>query len=240
MKRFFCNQKITDNIILDADEFLHITKVMRMSVGDNICLFNGDGYFYDYQITKIDKNSLNAKLTNKYLSQNTTKHDLTVFQGIVKKPDNQALIVQKMTELGIKKLVFFESEFTNTKLDNSPKPRYEKIVIESCKQSGRADMMQLENQNKFDKMLESLKKYDLVICAYENEKTSNLNDALKDFCGKNIALIIGSEGGFGSSEIQQLQDLGAKIVSLGKTVLRAETACIALASSVLCLLGEWK
>lgn len=240
MKVFFYNGKIQNSIIIDGEQFTHMTKVLRMSVGEQFFLFNGDGFFYTCKISKISKRDLEAEVLQKNESQNRLKNQITVFQGIVKKPDNQTLIIQKLCELGIQNLVFFESEYTNTKLDNVPKARFEKVVIESCKQCKRADLLCISNQPSFEKMLEQLLQFDTIIFAYENSKTGDLMSKISVCQGKKIAIVVGSEGGFSEDEVQRLEQIGAKTVSLGKTILRAETACIALASATLCLLGEWR
>ena len=240
MKIFYYNGKIGQSVKIDDEQFGHITRVLRMQVGDKFLLFNGDGNFYECQISAISKRDLIANVLDCQKSENQLKNQITVFQGIVKKPDNQTLIIQKLCELGVQNLVFFESEYTNTKLDGSPKSRFEKIVIESCKQCKRANLICVSNQPNFKNVLEQLKTFDLVIFAYENSKTGDLSDFLTKCSGKNIALVVGSEGGFSQSEVELLQNANAKTVSLGKTILRAETACIALASAALCLLGEWQ
>ena len=239
MKKFYFDGKIENEVVINDDQFTHITKVLRLPILSQIILFNGDGYFYTCQILKIEKKYLIAKVIAKTCCDNVTNNYITLFQGIVKKPDNQTLIIQKMTELGLKKVVFFESDYTNVKLDNNKNNRLEKIVIESCKQCGRADLLKIE-QSKFDGVLMQLQEYDIVLFAYENERKKNLNEILNICNNKKIALIVGSEGGFSQAEVNKLEQVGANVITLGKTILRAETAAIALASSVLCKLGEWQ
>lgn len=240
MKMFFYDGKIQDNIKIDGEQFLHMTKVLRMQMADQFVAFNGDGFFYTCQICQISKRDLMANVLQKNENKNVLKNQITVFQGIVKKPDNQSLIIQKLCELGIQNLVFFESEYTNTKLDGVPKARFEKIVVESCKQCKRASLLSIATQPSFQKMLQQLLQFDTIIFAYENDKTGDLMSVVSATCGKKIALVVGSEGGFSDAEVYALQQIGAKTISLGKTILRAETACIALASATLCLLGEWQ
>lgn len=240
MKLFYYNGKIENSVVIQDDQFLHITKVLRLVVNDKIVIFNGDGNFYHCQIGKIEKKYLVADVLSVEQCENKTKNQITLFQGIVKKPDNQALIVQKMTELGLDKVVFFQSDYTNVKLETVKNSRLDKIVVESCKQCGRAKLLQVENCNKFDTMIEKLKQYDLVIFAYENQQKISLTSALKVCSGLKIALVVGSEGGFSLEEVNKLESVNAKVVGLGKTILRAETASIALASCVLCLTGEWQ
>ena len=90
---------------------------------------------------------------------------------------------------------------------------------------------------KYKQVIECLKDYDLVLFAYENT-TNPFVDNLKDYKGKNIALIVGCEGGFSETEAEEFNKI-AKTISLGKTILRAPVACTALASAVMSGLGEW-
>jgi 16S rRNA (uracil1498-N3)-methyltransferase len=149
-----------------------------------------------------------------------------------------SLIVQKLTELGVKTFVPFESEFITSKDKFGKVHKLQEISNQSIKQCKRSIPMRVCDTLTFDKMVDSLKIYDLVIFANECEKTenlSNINISSKD----KVAVIIGSEGGFSSYEIEKLATCGAKSVSLGRRILRAETASIALSSVVMYLMGEW-
>lgn len=235
------NLEIGKSVTITGDEFLHITKVLRNKVGDTITLINGHGYDYGATISNIQKNSLTICINKKNLSNTETKNSVTVYQALVK-ADKFELITQKLTELGINQIVPFSSKFCQVKPNTTRLDRLEKISIEALKQSGRSKKVIIGNILEFNQMLEDLSKFDLVVFAYENAK-QNLSQELFHINKKplNIAIIVGSEGGFSSDEVEKLISLNnVKMVSLGSRILRAETASISLTSVIMYLLGEWK
>lgn len=244
-RKFYIESKesfnIGQEILVEGDEFLHISRVMQKKVGDEIIVINGSGYDYNCLIKTIDKKSLILKITNCNICPTETKSNIALFQALVK-GDKFELIMQKITELGVKKLVPFSSTFCQVKPNTTRLDRLEKISIEALKQCGRATKVEIESILSFNQMLESLKTYDKVIFAYENA-TNNLDKNSLTINGKlaeNVAIIVGSEGGFNESETEQISKLNnAVTISLGKRILRAETAAISLTSVIMFLLNEW-
>lgn len=231
--------EVGQTFVLTDDEFTHIVKVMRFSVCENFTLIDGYGYEYICKIEAINKKDLQAVVLEKNKAQTEAKHNVTVFQALVK-GDKFELITQKLTELGVNKIVPFESEFCQVKSNTTRLDRLEKISIEALKQCGRAKKVEIENVISFDKMLEKLTSFDKVIFAYENA-TENFGENSFDSNDQNIAIIVGSEGGFSLSEVEKLSKLqNLKTISLGKRILRAETAAISLTSVVMFLLKEWE
>ena len=231
--------QIGQTITLTDDEFVHIAKVMRFSVGEIFTLIDGFGYEYDCKIENINKKDMQAVVIQKTKAQTETNHNVTVFQALVK-GDKFELITQKLTELGVNKIVPFESKFCQVKSNTTRLDRLEKISIEALKQCGRAKKVQIEKILSFDEMLKQLESYDKVIFAYENS-TENFSAESFDKNDQNIAIVIGSEGGFSLTEMEKLkQQKNVKTVSLGKRILRAETAAISLTSVVMFLLNEWQ
>lgn len=228
-------------ILVDGDEFNHIANVLRYKVGDNISVIDGSGTDYDCKITQINKKNLVLVVEGLKDCNAEAKTNVTVFQALVK-GDKFEVIIQKLTELGIKKLVPFHSEFCQVKPNTTRLDRLEKISIEALKQCGRAKKVEIENILSFDKMIESLKDYDTIIFAYENATLSLARDMFltNNKVSKNVAIIVGSEGGFSKAEVDKLTKLNnVKMVTMGNRILRAETASIALTSVVMYLLGEW-
>ena len=97
--------------------------------------------------------------------------------------------------------------------------------------------MEVSSPMKFSAMLEEIKKYDMVVFCNEHETSRPLRTLFEGFCG-SVAIIVGSEGGFSPNEIEKLQNAGVKSITLGKRILRAETAAIVTAGCVMMLLGE--
>lgn len=208
-----------------------------MSIGDELILVCGDEYDYSAKIVAMSKGDTSVTIVDKVDNIYNSKSDVTVFQALVK-ADNMSLIIQKLTELGVKTFIPFESEFITSKDKFGKTSKFQEVSNQSIKQCKRSIPMKVEETLTFNKMLEKLKEFDIILFANECERQDKLS-TLDIEKGKKVAIIIGSEGGFSSVEIDRLVAVGAKSISLGKRILRAETATIALASVVMFLLGEW-
>lgn len=239
MKRFYFNGNLVvgNNYKIEGVEHNHIKNVMRMNIGDDIILVCGDDYDYFAVIENMSKGTTIVKITGKEKNIYNSSSNVTVFQALVKS-DNMSLIIQKLTELGINNFVPFESSFITSKEKSGKTEKLQEISNQSIKQCKRSKPMQVSKTLSFSQMLEVLNNFDLIIFANECEKTKSLKD-INFSSDKKIAIIVGSEGGFSEDEISKLNDVGAMSVTLGKRILRAETASIALSSVVMYLMGEW-
>ena len=166
------------------------------------------------------------KFIEKTYNNANPKANIVLFQGLPK-GDKLELIIQKLNELGISKIIPFDSDFTIAKFNSSKLERLNKIAVESSKQCGRSKSLQVESCISFKQMIEEINKFQTVLFAYENERTTYLKDI--NLLG-DIAIIVGSEGGFSEKEVNALLKTNAKIVGLGNRILRCETASIAMAS----------
>lgn len=146
--------------------------------------------------------------------------------------------VAALSELGVAKFVPFISQYCAAAYGENKTERLARRALESAKQCKRAFPMEVSPILKFEKALLSVKDVPLKIMAYENETQNSLKDALKDI-GQEAVLVIGSEGGFSQSEAEYAINLGFKTVTLGKIVLKAETAAPAAAAAVMFEAGEW-
>ena len=228
LKRFKFNLEdlIGDKLYLLGQEATHAYSVMRLKVGDKLVAFCGDGKDYFCEILNINKNAVECKIEKIENNLADAKVDICVYQAMLK-ADKLELITQKITEIGIKELNLFESEFCVAKLkDNNNKiERLNKITLESSKQCGRSIPLKIDTKPNFKSMLESLKNYDLVLFAYEGQRVNKITQIQGDY--NKIAIIIGSEGGFSDNEYNELMQLkNVQCVTLGNRILRAETACI--------------
>ena len=152
-----------------------------------------------------------------------------------------SLIVQKLSELGATSLVPFESEFITSKDSKNKQGKLQEIANQSIKQCRRSIPLKVQKTLSFDEMINSLKPFDKIIFANEKETSKSLNDTLKELKETdNVAIIIGSEGGFSDKEISAISKLTNAIsISLGSRILRAETASIFLTGLVLYELKEY-
>ena len=238
-KRFFVDD-INGNIItLQGEEFEHLKRVLRLKIGDTVeCFCDGSDIFV-CKIAKISKNAAILNVESKYSCECNPKVEVAVFQALPK-GDKLELITQKLSELGVSELVLFQSRFTNLKSSMVRVERLNKIAVSAAKQCGRTSVLKISEPLKFDEMLKRLKNYNSIVFANETEKNTQKMQKNSDFTIKNgkIAIIIGSEGGFEESEIEKIKRAGGVSVSLGKRILRAETAAIALAAIVMHEVGE--
>lgn len=238
IKRFYVSMDdITDNVVtICGDEFWHLTKVLRYKVGYKIIVCNNvDGMDYLCKITLIDKDYCQAIIEDVFENECKTNVQVALFQALPK-GDKADLILQKAVELGVGDIFFFESEFVAEKKFNLD--RLYKINIEACKQCGRSRISDIYGLLTFEQMLDLLKNFDKVIICYENEKINDIKSELSNFEGQSIAVIIGSEGGFSEAEIAQCVSHGAKSVTLGKRIMRCETASIVACGIIMYELGE--
>lgn len=244
-KRFFINKTDLNNneIVLTDDEHLHLSKVLRLRVGDEVECFYDNGNILKCEILNITKQFSTLKVFDEVEIDSNPKLNLTVFQGLPKL-DKLELITQKLTEIGVSKIIPFSSSFCIAKENLNKIDRLKKIIVSACKQCGRTKLTQVENPLKFKQMVDCLKSFDIVIFANETEKNVPLKEILKKHCeaGKtlnNVAYIVGSEGGFSKEEIETLcNQENVFSVSLGNRILRTETASIVLGSLLAYELGE--
>lgn len=234
IRRFFVSENdINDGIItMKGDEFLHMTKVLRYKVGYRAFICCNDGYEHDCTITELNKGYAILKVNeSKLVDKKNIK--LTLFAGILKN-NKLDFVIQKGVELGVDKVVPFLSAYSaETKFS---KERADKIAIDAAKQCGTAYLTEVSELISFDSLVDKIKDFDTVLLAYENETNYSLKNT--KIVGKNIAIIVGPEGGFKVDEMRKIQSEGAKIITLGKRILRAETASIVVSTLVLDKLGE--
>lgn len=231
MHKFFVPACNTDenSVLIEGDDVKHIYKVLRLEVGEKININNCEGNEYIAKIEEIDKKYVRASILEKLEHNNESEINITLFQGMPKAA-KMDLIVQKGTELGVKKFVpVITKRVVVKKGSNEFKKldRWNRIALEACKQSKRSVVPTVEEPIDFQKLLKDLEDYDLIVVPYENQEgygIKKLKDDLGDKKPKNVAIIIGPEGGFEEGEISILKDMGAYIVTLGNRILRTETA----------------
>ena len=223
--------KVGDKIFLSGEENNHFSKVLRGKVGDSAEFFYDGSDLYIATAIEVGKNTSVFEIVSISPCQSNPNISVTLFQGLPKL-DKLELITQKLCEIGVIKIIPFTSKFTIAKENGGKIDRLNKISISACKQCGRTKLLKVESPIKFDKMLENLSHFDMVIFANEKEKERTLSNLiLSSKSAKNIAIIVGSEGGFSDDEIERLSTISSSI-TLGKRILRTETAPIFISSVV--------
>lgn len=228
-RRFIIENKLENDEIfqITGEEAKHIF-VLRHNVGDIIQVNDKM-----CEILSVGKSNVECKVIENAKVKGIPELKITLYQAMLK-ADKMEYVIQKAVELGVSKIVPFNSKNVIVKLDEKDKlkrvERFNKISQEASKQCGRSDIVTVENFCSFNEMLNDVLNYEKCIVAYENE-TVGLKSFLKannDI--KEIAIIIGAEGGFDELEIQALLENGCSSVSLGDRILRAETASLNLIS----------
>lgn len=230
MNRFFVdkgNINLKEMIarVDDKGDCKHIVKVLRLKEGDQIEISDKEGSEYIGEISSTNDIVELINLEKVDVSRESNLK-ITLFQGIPKS-DKMDLIVQKNVELGINEVIPVQMKRSVSKIDGkkvkSKLERWEKIAWEAAKQSKRSILPRVDRIMDFKAILDIVKDYDMFLVAYENEEQLLMKD-LKGNQMKNVAILIGPEGGIANEEIDLLIEAGAKIVSLGKRILRTETA----------------
>lgn len=248
MPKFFVkdNQVEDNKITILGDDVNHIANVLRMKVGDKIQICNTDTTEnYNVELNEFSKDSIVCKVLEKIASEAESSINLKIFQGIPKS-DKIELIIQKSTELGVKAIVPVEMERCISKINGKDEKkkieRWQKISEVAAKQSGRDIIPKIEHVIKIKEISEHVSEYDMIIVPYEKAEGYSFKDAIeelkiKDNKNLNIGIVIGPEGGYEPSEVELLQNAGAKVVTLGKRILRTETVALAMASVIMYELG---
>lgn len=235
LKRYYTPNTIEKGakIILDGEEFHHLKNVMRTNVNEHVLLFNGTDIEAEGVVLSISKNNCEIEILKTQKNKSEPTVSVTLYQAVCK-GEKLSLITQKITELGATNLVVFYSDFTDIKDKTSKLEKLEKVSISACKQCGRSSILNIDGVLSFNQMTEKLGKHEKVFVAYENANQVSLFDSLvKNNNFKDIAIIIGAEGGFSEKEIQTLEQNNVEVVTLGKRILRTETASIASVAQIL-------
>ncbi len=233
--RFFVDN-IAEEVALEGDEFRHAKKVLRLSEGSEATLLDGSGAEYAAIVAKVEKDKMLLRVLQKKASDREPKTEVYLLIGALK-GDKTELVVQKAAELGAGKIGVFSSKYCAAYMNANKLERLNRVSREAAKQCMRASAPEVIYFDSLEKALKSADRYQNKLFACEfleksERELANLNGT--------AALVVGSEGGFAEEEFENAKELGFKGVSLGKRILRAETAAISLLSVVMYGLGELK
>ncbi len=219
---------------LSGEEAAHIVHVLRMGVGDAVTLFDGSGYDYAARITEVSKGAVTLEVIDKVFSVSEPRVKITLCQAVIKS-DKFEYAVQKCTEIGVTRIVPFLAErcVKKPKSEENFVGRARRIALEACKQCGRSLVPEVTGVKRADELREYFAGA-RVLLAYEKEQHTAIKEVLRgNKTEENLVIIIGPEGGFTEAEAQGFSGEGAIQVSLGKLILRAETAGVAASAMVM-------
>ena len=208
-------------LIKEKSDCNHIQNVYRLNVGDKLRIVDGE-YEYFTQIIEISKKEVAVKILEKNEDSYSLNINIDVAMGILKN-DKMNLAIQKLTEIGVKSIIPLKTERVVVKI-NEKKEKWDTVARETLKQCRGVRFTEITPVKKLAEI--NYKKYDKIIFAYENSDESKSLSKIMKKEDKNILYIIGPEGGITLEEVEFLKNNRAVEISLGKRILRAETAAI--------------
>ena len=238
MHQFFVepHQIQGNRIVIEGNDVNHIKNVLRMKQGEELAVSNGqDGKEYRCGILEFEEDQVICEL--RFVKEDGVElsSQVYLFQGLPK-ADKMEMIIQKCVELGVYAVIPVATKRCVVKLDDkkakSKISRWQGIAEAAAKQSKRRIVPEIMDVMSFKQAIQYVKDFDVKVIPYElaedMEKTKAIIGALKP--GQKIAVFIGPEGGFDESEIQEALDNGTEPITLGKRILRTETAGLTIMS----------
>ncbi len=244
MRRFFFRpeERTGDKVSLDEAESRHVKTVLRLQPGDGLELLDGSGTIYTAEIVNVEKRVC-AEITGSKIINEGETTSLIVCQGLLKAKKMDS-VIQKCTELGVMQFIPFISSRCQGRPDGrqlrKKHERWFRIIEESCKQCCRPRKMELIEPVGFGNIVQTGNREvrEMKLLFWEEEKSMHLHDVGPLTGVERITILLGPEGGFSREEIETSRKEGWKTVSLGKRILRAETATYASVAILQHLLGH--
>lgn len=242
--RFFVDRFVDDQVIITNDEAHHLQRVLRLGVGAEIGVFDGQGQEVIATITHVTKSLVTAQIIERLSNSVESPLAITLVQGLIK-GDKFDLVIQKATELGVSQIQPLIMEYTDVKLSDERAEkrleRWQRIALEATKQCGRRTLTKiLPPVDWATFLLNTNPAINPVICFAERQGSSlaQITAVLKAQGTTKIIAVVGSEGGWASSELNQAEAAGYHFATLGARILRAETAGITVVALLQYLLGD--
>ncbi len=232
-KRFFAD-KIGEEVVLTGEEYRHAHTVLRLGVGDEVTLLDGSGTEYSAVVAALSKGSMTLHTLGGKPAGREPKAEVFLLAGALK-GDKTELVVQKATELGVSRIGVFSSRYCAACMNENKLGRLRRVAREAAKQCLRARVPEVDYFEDFAGGMAASAGFanKLFACEFLEKSEGEIADMGGSYC-----LAVGSEGGFTEEEFALAKRNGFTGISLGKRILRAETAAIALLSVVMYKAGE--
>lgn len=243
--RFYTNTplNIGDTIQLSASAAAHATRALRLNLDDEVIIFNGDGHDYGCTISSIEKNTVFVRVNQSQQLNNESPLKITLIQAI-SSGDRMDFTIQKAVELGVTLIQPITSQRSVVKLSTERAEKrtqhWQNIAISACEQSGRAVVPNVLAPLSFSQYFAKNTKKDdesILKITLAPTATKDLKSLLQT--SYHIQLLIGAEGGLSDDEILLSQRNGFEAITLGKRILRTETAGLAAIASMQTLWGDF-
>ena len=230
MPRFFLSapMAVGETVTLTGDDAKHISYSLRMAVGEEVTLLDGEGGVFRARLSALNGTTVEAEIVSALPAKAESPVRIHLYQAYPKS-DKLETIIQKAVELGASAITPFESErcVKRPKADKIAHltERHNRIAKEAAGQSGRDRLPTVYPPISFEEMLKEAARFPLCLFCYEGEGTRSV----KEICAshkdaREIAVVIGSEGGFSTKEAQAAAEVGLSMTGLGNRILRCETA----------------
>lgn len=230
MRRLFYKGNLADTIAITGSDAHHLMHVMRAKAGQEVIVVDDNGKVARMEMTDFCETSVTLRLVEMLAADTESPLEIVLVQALLK-ADKMDLVVQKAVELGATKVVPLVTANCVVRYDDKKAAakcvRWQKIADEAAKQCGRTALLKIAEITTLKELLTGLAQEQTIIFCYENESTQSIKTVLKENTADKILLIVGPEGGFSLDEAESLINAGAKSVTLGKRILRAETAAVA-------------
>ena len=244
MYHFFVSEEQIngENAYIEGSDVNHIANVLRMKPGEELLISVKGDWDYLCKIVDIETDRVNLKVLES-MEQRELPVNITLLQGIPKS-DKLEMIIQKAVELGVSEIIPVKTKRVVVKIDekkvDTKVNRWNAIAESAAKQSKRSIIPKVYEPMSIDNALEIVKDFGVKLIPYENadgiDKTRKILDNMDKT--KNIAVFIGPEGGFEESEVDSIKNSGFEVITLGKRILRTETAGLALLSNIMIRLED--
>ena len=237
LHRVFCESLLTDEVVIDETEAHHLLHVLRLKPGDSVCLFDGIGSEVDAVIVRNSRREVFCAVTLRRTASTPKRSGLTVIAA-PPKAERLKWMVEKLTEIGVDRLILLQSERTVVTPAESRVEKLRSTVINACKQCRRNELMQLSPLQTLTSVLDDIVTQRISgqhFIAHPGPTQPESTNGLVDSPPANQSrlLLIGPEGGFTEAEFQAAIDSGSEIIQWPSTILRIETAAVVFATQLL-------
>ena len=243
MTRFFVtpDEMSADRIVLTGENAGH-AKVLRLKIGEEVVVCDGQGNECLCRVDTADGSQYDLCVVSRSTSGAEAAVQVSVYMALPK-ADKLEHVIQKATELGAYEIVTFPTARCVSRPDEKTLKkkleRWQKIAASAAEQSGRGRIPQVVVLQSYDAALKRAAACDKAIVFYENEHATTLRQALESAPYKSVSILSGPEGGFEESEISQARAAGLQICTLGRRILRCETAPLCGLSAIMYASGEF-
>jgi 16S rRNA (uracil1498-N3)-methyltransferase len=228
-----------DELVLDADEAHHLYRVLRKKKGDMIRVVDGEGGAYESEILYIAKNEVRCRVRQTRRRLGEPIANVTLIQGVLK-GDRFDWLVEKATEIGVRRIIPLISENSVASAGDQKVARWRRIGMAAMKQSGRSILPEITESKTFKQALSLGINYSFRLIAHSESGSQLLvlPESNRPLTTPKILLMAGPEGGFTHVEYEEAVNHGFQPVTLGSRRLRGETAGVVLTALVLFQLGD--